>query len=425
MKLSDKIIQAIFFILWILVIPIPSFSQTHLEVTPGLSISETYDDNIYLDYTNETSDFITAISPSISFNILSQTSQLGLQYIPTFVWYDKEDQNDTIRHSGRITFEQDISEYLTFNLSNNYIKSEEPFEETEGIEGVRDSRQTYWRNTSEASLQYIFGSENTLSTGYRHTLSENEALTLDDSATQNPFAAVNYWFDTRNSIELNYEHIETTFTRDDDSLPSDNYQGYTASSTCGHRFTLHTTGSIGYGFTSRRFDGDTENYDVHEGSIGFEHAFSQDLSLAVEGGYFLQENEQSSNETGYTYNVSLINQFENGSLTLGGSGGWSDSYLDVDRRGFTHYWSANMHTEYQLWESFNVYAGGSYRHNRDSGNREWENWEGNGGLIWAFSHWSSLSLDYFYRETNDDVDTEDYVDNRVMLTISANRLFRW
>ena len=70
-----------------------SFAQFHYDLTPSISVSETYDDNIYLNDSNEKSDYITAVTPGLSLNILSQNTQLELSYAPTFVRYDDEDEN--------------------------------------------------------------------------------------------------------------------------------------------------------------------------------------------------------------------------------------------------------------------------------------------------------------------------------------------
>jgi hypothetical protein len=229
----------------------------------------------------------------------------------------------------------------------------------------------------------------------------------------------------KNGIDLYYEYLNTTFSRDDGSLPSDDFYGHATNMTYNHRFTEYTTGSIYYGFTSRRFDGNTEDYDIHNGSLGLDHAFTRDVSINLAGGYFIQKNMKSEDLTGYTYSGTLSEQSERGSFTLGGSAGWREAYQDVERRGFIRYWSLNIGTEYAAVESLNVYANGSYTHNRDSVNREWETWEGNCGLRWVFARWFSLSLDYAHREVMDDIDTAEYEDNRIMLIISASRLFRW
>jgi hypothetical protein len=424
MRLSNKI-RIVILALWILFIPVLSFAQIHVELTPGVSLNETYDDNIYLDQINETSDFITTFSPNILLDFLSQNSQFSLQYSPTFVWYDKEDQNDTIRHSASFSFSQELSQNLRFDLSNSYDRSEDPLDETDVGVIDRDTRNIYWRNSGRSSLRYIFGPENEFSLGYGMSILENEDIALDDNKTQDYFSRVIFWINPQNGMELNYRYIEAAFYRDDNSTPGDNYTGQSSSARYSHRFTTHTTGSIYYGFTSRRFDGNTEDYNVHDASIGFDHAFTQDLSASLDGGYFWQVNAQSNDVTGYTYNGSLVNQFEHGQFSIGGSGGWGEFYQETDRRGFARYWSLNTNIDYQIIEPLNFYVGASYRHNRDAGNRDWEHRVGNCGFRWTFFRWYSLSLDYSNHKAVDDIPTAGYEDNRVMLTISMGRLFRW
>jgi len=76
-------------------------------------------------------------------------------------------------------------------------------------------------------------------------------------------------------------------------------------------------------------------------------------------------------------------------------------------------------------ERLNSYAGGSLRQDRDSENREWETWRGSCGLRLEFLRWFSLAIDYSYRKRDDDDDTLDYTDNRVMLTLTAGKPYRW
>ena len=67
-----------------------AFAQVHYELTPSISVSETYDDNIYLNSTDEVSDYLIAVSPGFSLSILSQKMQFEAAYAPTFVWYADE-----------------------------------------------------------------------------------------------------------------------------------------------------------------------------------------------------------------------------------------------------------------------------------------------------------------------------------------------
>ena len=46
---------------------------------------------------------------------------------------------------------------------------------------------------------------------------------------------------------------------------------------------------------------------------------------------------------------------------------------------------------------------------------------GNGGLRLGLLRWFSATLDYSYAERDDDINTEDYKVNRVMLTLTATK----
>jgi len=417
-----------------------AFAQYHYELTPSIFVAEVYDDNIYLEFTDTTSDYITGVSPGLNLNILSPKMQLEIAYAPTFVWYAKEDGNNTVRHAGTLTFGRDLTQHLRFDLTDTYLFTEEPISETvvgaEGV-GVRvnpHERYPYQINTGSASLSYLFGAENNLTAGYRNEFLDNKDENLDDfripddRMLQTPFATLAYWFNIKNGIELNYELEKADFRRKDDFEPRDDYTGNFADIRYLYRFTQHTTGSVRYDYITRDFDGETEDYDLHGGSIGLEHAFSPDLSVSLAVGYLIQENEYSDDRTGPTYEASLMKTFARGSFTIGGGSGVDDRILDAPGQGLTRFWEGNAELEYQLLEPLRGYAGGSYRKNRDEDNTEWIDWRGNCGLEWAFLRWYSLSLDYTYFDRAYDVvdlGYTSYTVNRVMLMLNASRLFRW
>ena len=97
-----------------------SHAQIHKEFTPTISIIEEYDDNIYLSDRNEISSYITMTSPGFNFNFLAQHTQLELEYAPTFVWYSEESVDSEVRHLGTLTFGQDLTEHIRFDLTDTY-----------------------------------------------------------------------------------------------------------------------------------------------------------------------------------------------------------------------------------------------------------------------------------------------------------------
>jgi hypothetical protein len=419
-KIFLMITIRLFFVTSISLFPMISLAEYSYELIPRISVSQVYEDNIYLDNTDEESDYLTTISPGINMTISSLNKSLSIDYAPTWVWYNKEDQNDTVRHFGTVTFGQDLTQHLRFDLTDTYLKSEEPLEMTEEVEGVRTTRNTYQRNTGRASVSYQFGPENALTLGYGHSLLKNEDPALDDGTIQSPFSSITYWFDIKNGLELDYGLDKANFSGDDDAEVGDDYTGHATGIRYIHRFTPYTRGSTRYNLTTRNFEED-EDYKVHEGALGFEHSFSPNLSLFLEGGVFTLKNERSDDETGYSCDASLVKGFERGSFTIGGRSGWDEAYLEAERRGFTKYWNANTRLEYRLMERLDSYAGGSFRRDRNTENREWETWRGNCGLRLEFLRWFSLSLDYSHAERDDDVDTEDYRANRVMLLLTGSK----
>jgi len=399
-------------------------AQYHFDLTPNLTIGETYDDNIYLDPDHEKSDYITTVSPALNLDLVGQHTRLGVRYAPTFVRYADETDNNTVRHAGTLTFGQDLAQNLRFDLSDTYTKSEEPIETVDTIVDVRHTRRSYQRNTGSAGFHYIFGPENSITAGYRHSLLKNDDPTIDDGRVQNPFATATLWLNVKNGLEFNYDYTDANFSRGV-GISADDYTGQSGGVRYIYRFNPHQRCSIGYNLTTRNFDGSTEDYKVHEGTVGYEQAVSRDLSVTLGAGYFKRDNDRSSDQSGPSYNAAVTKLFQRGSVTIGGAGGWHEAYLEADRTGFSKFQSAYTRLEYRLLEPLTGFAGGSLSHDKDDTDREWNTYQGNCGLRWAFLRWFTAGLEYRYAKRKDDVYAGEFTDNQVMLTVTASRLFRW
>ena len=168
-------------------------AQYQYELTPSISFSETYDDNVNLTDTGKKADFMTTVSPGVNLDVRSEKGTLTLKYAPAISRYRKEDQNNTIRHSGSIVFGQDIGEYLRLDLTDAYQQSEDPLAETEGAAIGRTTRSIHKRHNGSAGLQYRFGPEKALTLGYGLSLLKNEDVTVDGGRTQTPTAGLVYW----------------------------------------------------------------------------------------------------------------------------------------------------------------------------------------------------------------------------------------
>jgi hypothetical protein len=423
-------VRSFFFLVLILFFPCISFAQYHVVFTPSISVDEEYNDNLFLDKTDKVSDYITTVSPAFNLSFLSQHTTLGLSYSSGFVWYaENSDLNQTTpRQAGSLTLGQELSQHWSLNLSDTYLRTEQEINNLAGyedIEGVRHDRKPYWVNSGNVALNYSFGPQDTVSFGYRNSYLENESDTLDNGMQQGAFGNLTYWFDIRNGMELDYAYTKADFWRNEGPTETDDYTGHDAGLRYIRQFSPHTSGSLGGGFATRNFDGPTAGYNVYDGSIGLNHSFSEYLSLSANAGYFIQKTDDGDTDSGPTYGVSLTKQFNRGSFSVGGNGGWREHYLEAESRGFVQYWGVNSSVQYQLLESLSGHASLAYIVSKDETNREWKTWYGGCGLSRPLLRWLSASLNYSYENRIDDVGIEDYTVNRVMLFLTASTLYRW
>jgi hypothetical protein len=246
-------------------LPGQASAQRQFELIPSISVSETYDDNIDLTQSNEQSDFITTATPALTLNVLTQNTSLGMTYAPSFVWYNDFTENDTTRHRGTVSWDQQLTQRMSFNLTNTYLRSEDPLEDTLDVQGIRQTRNKYWVNTARASVGYVFGAENRLDVGYGRADRNNDEITLDNSVIQTPFANMTYWFNVKNGFQLNYGYTDAKFTRDDNLLASSDYTSNAAGIRYMRRFTPRSTAYLGYTYTT--FDYERilpQDYNIHD-----------------------------------------------------------------------------------------------------------------------------------------------------------------
>jgi hypothetical protein len=403
----------------------PSFSYAYnFEFTPSISIGELYDDNIYLENTNQESDWITTLSPSINLNFVSEKNNLSIIYNPSIVRYKKEDQNNSLRHSGAVAFNQNLNNRVSLNLGDTFTRSEDPIEQTQGIYGLRRTRRPYIRNSSTAGAKYLFGPENILNLNVNYSFLNNKDATLEDNSDLNPSADMTYWFNVNNGIDLTYQHNRVKYSRDDEGITSDNFSGNTTGIKYLYRFSSHATAFLDYAFNTRKFEKQINNYDVHDGSMGLTYSFSNETALSFSGGYFKLKNEVGNDDNGFSYNLLWTKKFNKGSVSLSSNGGWREGYLEAERQGLQKYRSVNTNIDYQLLEIINNHLSFSYMHEKGEMNNAYTVYSGNYGWRISFLRWYQLAVDYFRSTRKDDIKINNYNDNRVMLTLTASRLYK-
>jgi hypothetical protein len=422
----------IIILLFATVFMLPSSGNTQdgvFELRTFIALGETYDDNIFLTPFNEESDYITTISPGISLDRVTQTSDLMFQYAPTFTFYARGTRENRIRHDGTLSYIQGVTEHLNFNLSDTYILSDEPAEEIgeegDSIESARRGGEAYQRNNFRTSLNYQFGPEDILSCGYSNSLLIDDNPNVTDRMSHNPFANITYRLGMRNVLTVDYGYTKLVYSNDEVTTVNDLFDGHDVTSRYMRLFSTHTSVSFAYRYTRRDFEISIRDYQIHDWFIGLDHAFSEHWDISVGGGSSHTLRKDLPSESDPLADFSLSKRFERGSFNFNVRGGWDERYLAADATGLTRFASTNADLSYQLAERVNSRVNIGYRWNQDVIGRKWENYSGRCGLGWPILRWLSLYLDYYYTQRNDDIETANYSRNQVMLRLTASHLHKW
>lgn len=411
------------FVLVALVVP-SAIGGSRVELLPMITVTQEYDDNIFLDKTDTKSDYVTTISPQIGISVSSELNNFRLTYAPTFVYYNNRSEENTIRHRSTLDLGQNIGKFLRLNLTDTYYRTEDPFEIDRETQTVRRNRNLYERNDANLRLDYRFGSGDRFSMGYQHSILENEDPAIDDAIQQVSSAGVSHQLDSGNSVNISFQYTKSEFNRDDGTAPGDDFTGYTISPRYSLRFSPRTAASINYSLSVRDFEGASEDYRTHSSGIGLSHSFSENTSFSGNIGFFIQDRERSDNTTGLTFSTSLSKSIERGSFSISASTGQTEEFLEARRRGFTRFQNVNGRLSYRISENLSSSAGVSYRQNSDAAGIEDETYQGNAGVTTNFLRWFNAGLNYVYRKRISDDPDGDYVDNRLTLRIFASRPVR-
>ncbi|MDY6973958.1 MAG: outer membrane beta-barrel protein, partial [Thermodesulfobacteriota bacterium] len=137
----------------------PAVADYHIEITPIMSIGQSYDDNIDSESRDEKSDYVTTISPGIKIEIDSHKNGLSLDYAPTWARYHQYKDNNAVRQTGILSLRHNFEKYVRFDLQESYTRSEESIEADRETQRIRRSRDIYERNDVIASIDYQFGPE--------------------------------------------------------------------------------------------------------------------------------------------------------------------------------------------------------------------------------------------------------------------------
>ncbi len=179
-----------------------------VAVTPSISISEEYNDNIFANNQDRQWDFITTFSPSIMLNIDRPTYELSAGYsFGADIYARESDLNEAFARQNLLAsglFR--LTPTLTLSVADSFAYNDDS----------------------------LLGTQGAFSTGRQKSLSNNFAPSMTWQMT------------ARNSLALNAGYDIIRYTSGGAGIDSDTY---TIGSIFTHAFTPRFAGSVGYAFT--------------------------------------------------------------------------------------------------------------------------------------------------------------------------------
>lgn len=413
----------------------PSFAF-QINFTPRISVNEEYTDNLLLSDTNEEHDYITTVSPGFTIEALGKNSGATVSYDPSYSFYDRHSENDTLRHNARFSGWAEITKNTRLDVSDSFLRTEDPLTDADIValqvedataqldNTIRKSRNTYYTNSAAVNLTHKFGETDFFKLGYVHTILENNDETIEDNVMHNPSMGLTYWFVPQWGFDANVSYTKGEYDT------SDNFNEWSGKLKLVHKFTRRFEGFVGYGHEVMDYNGETEDYQTYSPFMGFNYAIAGDTSISGDIGYFVHDNKLSDNDSGLTANMSLGKTFKRGSLNLNGSCGYDEANSGAENLGYNTFYGAGGTASYELTRHVSGNIFGSFRDSKYkalASDRKDKNTRCGLGLTITPIKWMIISINYTYRSVNSTLDTNDYEENRgfIEITLIPSTPFRF
>lgn len=408
-----------FIFLLFLILPSICFAERQSILTPSISASEKYTDNLFLAEDNSESEWITTISPGIRYNLLGKTGEVNLNYTPTFVYYDEHTDFNTVRHNASIAGRIQVAKYTELTISDAFMRTEETInmEEPED-ETIRESREPYYTNTASAGISHQFGAADTISFKYTDTLRDHNDPDEEDSKSHAADLNLTYWFMPHLGIDTGVDYTRGEFDGTSDDF--DQWKGHVKLI---RKFSPQLNAFIKYAHTDMNYQESTSDYQIYDGSLGMEYIIEEDASISVSTGYLVRDIKEEDNEKRITANIDLDKSwdFKRSSIGFKATSGYKESYFGAENLGFDWYWLLSASARHYFSKHFSGNISGSYRRDKyedTEDNRKDYTTVGAAGLSYQPRPWITTALTYTYRDRNSNIYTNDYEENSVILTIT-------
>ncbi|MBW1913179.1 MAG: outer membrane beta-barrel protein [Deltaproteobacteria bacterium] len=198
----------------IIALPITGMAQGKVTIKPTVTTSWRTDNNFFKAETNKREVYTYIIKPGIEVGYESAKTLATISYSLDIREYDDQDtirpgwqaadRDDYVGHIGKLDFKTKPTERLILGLEESYMKTRDP--------GASDKlststdREKFRINRITPQLFYDFGARFTAGLRYRHSDTDYDLATREDSKEKRPMFDLIYNFNKTTSLDLEYQH---------------------------------------------------------------------------------------------------------------------------------------------------------------------------------------------------------------------------
>ena len=410
---------------------------------PRITAQEEYTDNLFSSKNNKVDDFLTTISPGLTFStsppLAGSPSSgpyletggreepkygLDLDYAPGFVFYAHNSNFNYVSHAGTLNTWYTFGRNFTFRLWDNVIQSKNPLEgyvapqqaQQPGIyyPGYNQGAYTYLRNIVSPSLTYQFGREDLVELSYTDNYYHSQNPTAGTTRLDSVTPRLTYWFTINHGIVLEYTYMTGRY----DFSP--NFAGHRTRGRYTYRFDAQTSVFGQYVYDTLDYNSPGVDYYVSNPSVGITHAFSPTLTGRLHGGYFWRSPERGKSTSGPSADIGINQRTMRTTLDISFRGGYSADLSSSQSLGFYQYYLAVASLNYQLSSRMSAGVLGSVgRYDYvDAGHKDWI-WRTEANLSYQPLRWLTASFVVYHQEDNSDSSTYGYKENHAMIRLTA------
>jgi len=356
-------------------------AQTNVTSNLLLNLGMLYDSNFYYDPVDERGVTTYLVQPGIGFGLETGKTEIAFSYTLDANYYDESGEDDFYGHTALFLGNYEISDRLSFDLSDNFNKTRDSAE-LDPLGNIA-TREEYYRNRLGAIFTLDFKPKFTTKIGYQNWITDYNEDTSEDSMGNQGIYDLIYYLNSSTSLDLEYHYWDVDYDGDISDYTSNQLSLVTRK----EFRILALEAAIGY--QKREFDdaahGDIDvvpyRFTIRGKSSSGKTRFS--LSAAQNFNFLNSNDDEGDYYEANRYSLSLFRDLT-AKITLGIDGYYQNSdYIDYIRDDDTYKILGNIN--YQIRERLAFYFSVSYE-NRDSNlaDNEYENVVTMGQL--QFSH---------------------------------------